>query len=201
MRSTEHPKSIEYQMRIYGCESGEAEFDRDLIHDSVVERHTLPFYRTIDDARLGMHEVILKAATQEATSFITYEIGDGGYPSIYAGTIDASRVEKSGIMFGNALDSFSLPTSDRCRFDYSQNPRQLSNRDLPVKVVKHRKGYRPTIFIGTDEDMKDTITRPSDQKNTNFRSFLAKLYPENIKYEDDEIMELANQLFHYFEFR
>lgn len=195
----ENHKSIEHQLRIYEIESEEAARDRDFSGGDILKRRMTQFFSSQEAARRGLRTQIILAAEHGGTGFITVKVENGGDPDVYAGIVDVMRVNDYGLTYINDLNHLGLPTEETCSFRY-RRPLEVEEKAIPIKIIRGREGFRPRIFLGSPDDLKDMITRPAYSSNTSFRSFLAGLHPNSLKPEDEQIMRISNQIFNYFDF-
>ncbi len=190
--------NFEQQVGLYGPESREAALDRESTSGNILDSHMPPFFDDAEKARNGLRAHLLSSSLRGDIAFITTRLDTGSTPEIYAGIVDIPKVNKYELTYADKHDYISLPVNEACSFGYFRNE-QDNLKYVPVKIITRRDGFRPRIFLGTPEELRDMITRPVDSKNTSFRSFLGRIHPNSLKAEDEKILKLTNELFYYFE--
>lgn len=199
-KSSESSSGFETRLSIYRVESEEAAKDREMTDGGIITNYLPPFYQTIEDARLGLADKLGNRQGDSGTFYISVLLSSALYPEIHAGLVNTQRIRRNGLLYRNDLKHFSVPVLEKYAFSRDRNPSEATENDVEVKVIKRREGYRPRVLIGTQDEMKDLVTRPAHASKDSFRSFLAKIHPNQAKPEDEKMMKLANDLFQYFNF-
>ncbi len=172
---------------------------------NAIEDARTAFYENETLARKGLREEILRRQNPEGVFFIvalarknTY--GFNEQPTVGVGEIDIERLNHSGLIYTAVENHLFVPVKTNCEFYLTLEPCETASAYVEVEIVKNSEGFRPSIYLGSKDNLIDVITKPAHVSSESFISELSELYGPAANDTSERLWQVTNEIFHLLSF-
>lgn len=171
-----------------------------------VENARTPYFEDYNSARLGLKTEIMRRDSEGEVFFIATLANVGKFrvnkqPTVAVGEVDIERVRGFDLMHTSKSDHLLVPVKTHCEFYFALEPCSTESTYAEIGIAKGRLGgYRPKVFLGSKDSLKDVITNPVHASSESFISELSEFFGPVAEDKPERVRHVTNEIFNLLSF-